>query len=208
MTARMVRLFARLRRIALPLAVGVLLGAGLVLFGTVFAGARAEGATVSTTIQPGLQAVSLPTIAAAAALSVGATSPDHVVVGLAPGAVLPDLSGFGLTEARAVGHGGIYVLALAPDRTDSLAEILRRVQNVDGVAWAEEETPLSACVTPNDPYYPPSGLFSRGQWALPRMGMPAAWDLVTGSSDVIVAIIDTGINKDLADFAGDRKSVV
>jgi subtilisin family serine protease len=202
MTAKMACLFSRLRRIALPLAVGVLLGVGLVLFGTVFAGDRAEGAAVSTTSAPGSQAVLLPAIAAAVAPSGGATSSDHVVVGLESGAVLPDLSGYGLTEARAVGHEGIYVLALAADGTYPVAEILRRVQGVDGVAWAEAETPVSACVTPNDPYYPPSGLFGRGQWALTRMGMPAAWDVVTGSSDVIVAIIDTGINKDLADFAG------
>jgi subtilisin family serine protease len=203
MTAQMARLVSRLRRIALPLAVGVLLCAGLVFFGTVFVGDRAEGAAVSTTYQPGFQAVYLQTIAAAAAPSSNASIPaDHVVVGLESGAVLPDLSGYGLTEARAVGPGGMYVLALAADGTYPLAEILRRVQGVGGVAWAEAETPVSACVTPNDPFYPPSGLLVRGQWALPRMGMPAAWDVVTGSSDVIVAIIDTGINKDLADFAG------
>ena len=34
------------------------------------------------------------------------------------------------------------------------------------------------------------------------MGVPAAWDSTTGSSDIVVAIIDTGIDKDRADFAG------
>ncbi len=51
-----------------------------------------------------------------------------------------------------------------------------------------------ASQTPDDPHYPE-------QWHLPKIGAPTAWDVTTGSSNVVVAIIDTGVdyrNPDLA----------
>jgi serine protease len=39
---------------------------------------------------------------------------------------------------------------------------------------------------PNDQYY-------KLQWDLPLMNLPQTWDITTGSSDVIVAVIDTGV---------------
>ncbi len=41
------------------------------------------------------------------------------------------------------------------------------------------------------------------QWALPRIGVPDAWSLTTGSSQIIVAVIDTGIDQTHEDL---RKS--
>ena len=41
-------------------------------------------------------------------------------------------------------------------------------------------------MTPNDDYYPL-------QLHYPAIGLPDAWDLTTGSSDVIVAVIDSGV---------------
>ncbi len=108
----------------------------------------------------------------------------------------------------------------AAERTDALEEVdatvdatlLPRMQVVDlpddvavgeavgtleanpDVAYAEPNFEREAAAEPNDPEY--SQL-----WALPRMGMPAAWDLETGSSSVIVAVIDTGVAYDHPDFA-------
>ena len=48
--------------------------------------------------------------------------------------------------------------------------------------------------TPNDQYY---SLL----WGMQRMSMPSAWDYTTGSSSLIVAIIDTGINYNHPDLA-------
>lgn len=59
-----------------------------------------------------------------------------------------------------------------------------------------------ALTTPNDPSYPAGSgpPPSLGQWHLFRVvdeiagiGMPAAWDISTGSASVIVAVLDTGI---------------
>ncbi len=49
--------------------------------------------------------------------------------------------------------------------------------------------------TPNDPLYPQ-------QWALPHIKAPAAWQITTGSTDVTVAVIDSGIDPTHPEFAG------
>jgi len=48
---------------------------------------------------------------------------------------------------------------------------------------------------PNDPYF-------SAEWYLLASRAPEAWDLTTGSSDYRVAVIDTGIERDHPDLAG------
>ena len=55
---------------------------------------------------------------------------------------------------------------------------------------------VTAAVIPND------SLFDK-QWYLPHINAPSAWDLYQGSSDIIVAILDTGVNYNHPDL-GDR----
>jgi subtilisin family serine protease len=50
-------------------------------------------------------------------------------------------------------------------------------------------------VTPNDPNY-------SSEWYLKTISAPAAWSLSTGSSDVIIAIIDTGVDSTHPDLSG------
>ena len=47
--------------------------------------------------------------------------------------------------------------------------------------------------TPNDTYF-------AKQWYLPKINAPIAWDQTTGSSDVIVAVLDTGFDLDHPDL--------
>lgn len=47
---------------------------------------------------------------------------------------------------------------------------------------------------PNDPSVP-------SQWALQRIGATAAWDVTTGSEDVVIAVIDSGVNYNHEDLA-------
>lgn len=53
----------------------------------------------------------------------------------------------------------------------------------------------SMATTPNDPYY-------ANQWHYPQLNLPQAWDVTTGSSSVIVAVVDTGIVSTHADIDG------
>jgi thermitase len=48
--------------------------------------------------------------------------------------------------------------------------------------------------TPNDPGY-------GAQWGLSKIEAPGAWDIITGTSDVIIAIVDTGIDLDHPDLS-------
>ena len=53
---------------------------------------------------------------------------------------------------------------------------------------------LQGMVIPNDPYYPQ-------QWHHPRIHTPEAWSITTGSSNVIVGVLDSGVNTN-AEFTG------
>src|SRR5207302_1375256 len=50
-------------------------------------------------------------------------------------------------------------------------------------------------LVPNDPLY-------SSQWDLPKIGMPDAWAITTGSANVKVAVIDTGIDFSHEDLTG------
>ncbi len=63
------------------------------------------------------------------------------------------------------------------------------------VALAEPNFIRHALVTPNDPLYPL-------QWHYPLINLPAAWDLTTGSTNVKVAVIDTGVLHGHPDLQG------
>jgi serine protease len=62
---------------------------------------------------------------------------------------------------------------------------VKRVRG-SGIAAASPNYVRHARATPDDSYYPL-------QWHYPAIGLPAAWDVTTGSSDVVVAVIDTGV---------------
>ena len=53
---------------------------------------------------------------------------------------------------------------------------------------------LDKAILGNDPLY-------NQQWALPKIDAPEAWDTNTGSSDVIVAVVDTGVDYNHRDLA-------
>lgn len=86
------------------------------------------------------------------------------------------------------------VLALQVTPQDAAA-VLAQLRADPRVAYAEPEYRLHALRTPNDALY-------AQQWALPRIGAPAAWDTTTGVADTIVAVIDSGVDAAHPDLAG------
>lgn len=91
--------------------------------------------------------------------------------------------------------GGGHALVRAPDvlalgtsaeRRSATRQAIRDAQRDPAVLYAEPNAILQAMREPNDTFYPL-------QWHYPSMGLPAAWDITTGSSDIIVAVLDTGI---------------
>jgi subtilisin family serine protease len=116
--------------------------------------------------------------------------------------------GLPLTETDRLDGLGIRVLEPAPapfctsGPCTDLEEVARVLRLMPGVQWAETSLPVYACLVPNDPLYPAGSYTALGQWSLPRLGFPRAWDITTGSAEVIVAVIDTGIDQTIADFSG------
>lgn len=65
--------------------------------------------------------------------------------------------------------------------------------------WVEQVRPpmaVEASARPNDPH------FDR-QWNLPVIQAPTAWDITTGTG-VVVAVLDTGVDRSLSDLQGTR----
>lgn len=75
----------------------------------------------------------------------------------------------------------------------------RRLASDPDVAWVQPNYRYRVAAwpgdSPNDPYFPM-------QWGLPRIGMVSAWSVTAGSSDVVVAVIDTGVDLDHPDLVG------
>jgi len=126
--------------------------------------------------------------------------PDYV-----PGEILvkfkPRVSTFGAQNAlRAEGlqtlevspHGGVMRVQVAPGREDkAIAALLAR----EDVEIASYNHIFEASIEPDDPYY-------SNQWALPKIEAPAAWDMTTGNSNVVVAIVDSGLDTSHVEFTG------
>ncbi len=87
----------------------------------------------------------------------------------------------------------IYLISF--DTKTPLSDNLQKIRNDQTVEWAEPNILHSTFTIPNDRDY------SR-QWGLKKINIEQAWDISRGSSDVIIAIIDTGIDynhQDLSD---------
>ena len=63
------------------------------------------------------------------------------------------------------------------------------------VEYAEPDFLVTAQAYPNDPAY-------GNLWGMARINAPGAWDITTGSPSVVVAVIDTGIDYNHPDLAG------
>lgn len=81
-------------------------------------------------------------------------------------------------------RGGVHRLAVPAGKTEQ--ELVDLLRADPGVEFAELNTVCHAHMIPNDPYYDPY------QWHFPKINMPQAWDISTGSS-VVVGILDSGI---------------
>jgi serine protease len=68
-----------------------------------------------------------------------------------------------------------------------------RLARFEALRWAEVNRVLRILRTPNDDLYPL-------QWHYGAMRLPAAWDITTGETDVVAAVIDTGILLDHPDL--------
>ncbi len=109
----------------------------------------------------------------------------------------PDLSVTAGIELRPVetATGGRQVLALPGRMTESEVEdIAARLRANPAVEYAEPDRMVYPSAIPNDPYYSYQWDFKGPADGEPGgADLPGAWDITTGDSAIVVAVVDTGI---------------
>lgn len=81
-------------------------------------------------------------------------------------------------------------------RSLTTKQLMKKLAEHPDSVFAEPNYLLLPNRKPNDTYY------TEYQWNLPLIGMEKSWDISEGSSDVIVAVVDTGVDMDHPEFAG------
>lgn len=83
-------------------------------------------------------------------------------------------------------------------RNQITQRLVRITNTYPSVAFAELDTVVRGTDMPNDPDLDDSGkMYTPGV-----LGLEAAWGITTGSPDVVIAVLDTGIAKDHPEFVG------
>jgi thermitase len=123
--------------------------------------------------------------------------PDQLLVKLGPGTegrAPAVLAAAGAEVLDTIPQLGLAVVRTAP-RADLVAAAAGLAASPD-VAWAEPNYVFSLDSAPNDPYYA-----SYQSSYLSRMEMPAAWEYTTGRPEVMIAVIDTGVDMSHPDLS-------
>ena len=130
---------------------------------------------------------------------------DHIIVQLRPGMDEGRLARLnratGGSVRRRLRAPGLYLVRFPDPDVDTVpAQVAAYGRQEELVEYAEPDRIVRLLSTfPNDPYF--SSL-----WGLHRgddhdIDAPEAWDLVRGTRDVVVAVIDTGVDWDHVDLA-------
>ena len=100
--------------------------------------------------------------------------------------VFPDKTG-----DKKFGLGRIVVLNYSADVDPVLFS--QKIKNAGGIEWAEPKYVQELCFVPNDPSY-------SSQWNLAVIDAADAWDISQGDTNVVIGIVDTGVDWDHPDL--------
>ncbi len=132
--------------------------------------------------------------------------PGHVLVRFKATAgqdVLNQLNtAFGAKLVGTIREIGVMHLQAPPERTLRLVAHLR---NRPDVEFAEFDSVAQAILQPNDPYYSSALSSSHSgsvdQWGPPAVSAPTAWNSTLGDRNIVIAIVDTGVDDTHPDLA-------
>jgi subtilisin family serine protease len=153
----------------------------------------------------GVGAASLP---AAAQQSPNAVK-GELIVGFAEGVSRAEenaiLKSAGATSKKRFGQIDAVLVKVKDDEEATVTKVL---SSEPLVAYVEPNHVVSIAATPNDPSFSQLwGLHNTGQTGGTNdkdIDAPEAWDLATGGSDIVVAVIDTGVDFSHPDLSAQR----
>ncbi len=100
----------------------------------------------------------------------------------------------GMSQHNHMVQNRVRVLTVSPAQRDT---VMQSLKNNASIEFAELDYIARPCLTPNDPYYT-----SGSEWHLAKIKAPSAWDVTTGKTNVILAIVDSGVDVAHPDLAG------
>ncbi len=122
---------------------------------------------------------------------------DHVLIKLASEKTEDDLQAFastyGVTVVRQLKLPGYYVLKLKQPHLNAVRDALKTFSQAEPIEQVEPNYIGSLSVAPNDPEW--SEL-----WGMQQINAPIAWDTEIGSEDILVAVVDSGVDADHLDL--------
>jgi len=140
-----------------------------------------------------------PRKGSASLLSQKAMAADHVLVKLRPG--VPDgklngiLAAIGGRIHKKVGRSGTWLIVFPDPSLQTVPEKIKALANYTNlISVAEPNYIVYAFETPNDPSF-------GSLWGMNRIDAPAAWDVTTQATGIVVGVIDTGIDIDHPDLS-------
>ncbi len=81
-----------------------------------------------------------------------------------------------------------------------LAEAAANLEDISGVEWVEPNYTLQLDFVPDDPHY--DTVEPRQTPYLDRIDAAGAWDLTRGRPEIVIAVLDTGVDMSHEDLAG------